>query len=439
MNDEEITISLEALRGSEYNNTIMNDEESTKFWTALREKEYPFLAPLRESKLYSRGNNLYGHIIAENGIYGTTNMKLSYATDTDTDTDTMASVTMTMIKKSIALNNAGICCMESKNTIAAIEMRKNSIRTTRMMTRTVIDVDEFFVRFLPEQHDTGISWTAFRDLIRLPPIEELPLSLFFAGENIILSDEEGQLREAECSSFIGFLLPTYAFNLALAHHQHGCYLSLYGTSQDIHEHQEEEEEEAAALSRSSLRQYHFKCAGRLYESTLKLERRRSNNELNLLRKREHLNRNSSSSSNWFTPRIILACINNLAQLHYLMDNTVQSQRCYRQLRSAVANIYLRRQQANVNSTISDNREAGKDYLQYFWTSSNLGLLQHHYQTSSIQSSTTSVIAIPLSPTDDKSIAMVATNTVRRTNDVSNRKSSRKSTVASSSDEKAAAA
>ena len=387
-------------------------------------------------------------------------MKLSYATDTDTDTDTMASITMTMIKKSIALNNAGICCMESKNTIAAIEMftaafkthkelknkleiarRKNSIRTTRMTTR-IIDVDDFFIRFLPEQHDTGISWTAFRDLIRLPPIgEQLPLSLSFEGENIILSDEEGQLREAECSSFIGFLLPTYAFNLALAHHQHGCYLPLFGTSEDIHEHQEEEEveEAAAALSRSSLRQYHFKCAGRLYESTLKLERRRSNNELNLLRKREHLNRNSSSSSNWFTPRIILACINNLAQLHYLMDNTVQSQRCYRQLRSTVANIYLRRQQANANSTSRDNRESGKDYLQYFWTSSNLGLLQHHYQTSSIQSSTTSAITSPLSPTDDKSIAMVAPNTGRRTNDISNSKSSRNSTVASSSDEKAAAA
>ena len=51
MNDEEVTIFLEALRGSEYNNTTMTDEESTKFWAALREKEYPFLAPLRESKL----------------------------------------------------------------------------------------------------------------------------------------------------------------------------------------------------------------------------------------------------------------------------------------------------------------------------------------------------------------------------------------------------
>ena len=50
MNDEEVTIFLEALRESEYNNTILNDEESTIFWTALREKEYPFLAPLRESK-----------------------------------------------------------------------------------------------------------------------------------------------------------------------------------------------------------------------------------------------------------------------------------------------------------------------------------------------------------------------------------------------------
>ena len=51
MNDEEVTIFLEALRESEYNNTILNDEESTIFWTALRKKEYPFLAPLRESKL----------------------------------------------------------------------------------------------------------------------------------------------------------------------------------------------------------------------------------------------------------------------------------------------------------------------------------------------------------------------------------------------------
>ena len=60
MNDEEVTIFLEALRESEYNNTTMNDEESTIFWAALREKEYPFLAPLRESKLYSKSNNLYG-------------------------------------------------------------------------------------------------------------------------------------------------------------------------------------------------------------------------------------------------------------------------------------------------------------------------------------------------------------------------------------------
>ena len=50
-----------------------------------------------------------------------------------------------------------------------------------------------------------------------------------------------------------------------------------------------------------------------------------------------------------------------------------------------------------------------------------------------------VVINALSPTDDKSIAMVATNTGRRTNDISNSKSSRKSTVASSSDEKAAAA
>jgi hypothetical protein len=459
-----------------------------------------------------------------------------------------STMTITMIRKSIALNNAGIYCMESNNAIAAINMftaarktheelnkeklliaakRNNSIcgrrnerrrkinsftatrslgsstssmienndavlmtdqqqllqnivqsvsassffsiirqqqQRTRMTTR-IINVDEFFIRLLPEQHETG-SWIVFRGMILLPPIEELPMSFPFAsregeehGENdncqhsreeeeiIMLSDEEGQEQEQESSNFIEFLSTSYAFNLASAHHQRGCELSLLGTSDDIHEHRDE----ATALSRISLRQYHLNCAGQLYEITLKLERKRSDNEVKLSqeREREHCNPNSSSSSNqsksnsnWFTPRIILACINNLAHMHYLLNNTIQSQRCYRQLRSTVGNTYLRSQQAN--SINRDDREREKDYLQFFWTSAYRGLLQHHYLTSNSSPSTSSSTAIsPSSPTNDQSIPMVATNNTsnRRTNDdISDSNSSiRNSAVASSSNEQAAAA
>jgi len=264
-------------------------------------------------------------------------------------------MTITMIRKSIALNNAGINCMESRTTIVAINMftaarktheklnkkrlqiaakRNNSIcrrkkerrrkrgsrtatrslgsstsliennyaelmtnqqqllqnvvqsvsassffpssrstynafslsndvspsfstirqqqQRTRITTR-IINVDEFFIRLLPEQYDTG-NWIVFRGLILLPPIEELPMSFPFVweeeeehGENdncdhsreeeeiIMLSDEEGQEQEEESSNFIEFLSTSYAFNLASAHHQRGCELSVLGTSDDIHE------------------------------------------------------------------------------------------------------------------------------------------------------------------------------------------------------------
>jgi len=66
MNDDEVTIFLEALRESKYNNTIMNDEESTIFWAALRKSEYPFLAPLRrESKVPDAKTSVRSYSSAE--------------------------------------------------------------------------------------------------------------------------------------------------------------------------------------------------------------------------------------------------------------------------------------------------------------------------------------------------------------------------------------
>ncbi|MGK3746793.1 MAG: hypothetical protein ACI90V_013656 [Bacillariaceae sp.] len=99
--------------------------------------------------------------------------------------------------------------------------------------------------------------------------------------------------------------------------------------------------------------------------------------------------------------------------HDLMNNTNQSQRCYRQLRSTVTNMWLRRvrqeqlQQQQIDmmvptvintSATSNNNDSGndndndndndnssrdEDYLQFFWLSAYRGLLQHHlFSTSS---------------------------------------------------------
>ena len=363
------------------------------------------------------------------------NMNLTEATTT-TETNNNSN----LIRKSIALNHAGIYCMESNNTVEAIKLftvafkthldlvtKKNFRSSSRSLvpsgtTGTIdqnqpshlvrsvsasspsssstvnfdlsslslrqqlrlkrsINVDDFFVS-LPEQYlyhtTSSCNWTAYRDLIRIPPIEELPLTLSFAWEVEEEEANHGKNDDDDCSNpreekerFLGFILTSYAFNLALAHHQRGYELSLFDTSDDSR----------------LIQQYSFNRAGRLYELTMNLEKIRSNAAIIL--EDEQIQRgeapseerlhssvitdpNLSSKSTWFSPRIVLACINNLAQVHFLLNDSIQSQRCYRQLRSTVANLNQRRQV---------NGDRGEGYLQFYWTCAYRGLLQHHFLPS----------------------------------------------------------
>jgi len=356
------------------------------------------------------------------------NMNLTEATTT-TETNKVSN----LIRKSIALNHAGIFCMESNSTVEAIKLftvafkihldliTKKSFRNSsrslvpsgttgtidqhqpshlvrsvstsspsssstinfdlsslslrqQLRLKRSINVDDFFVS-LPEQYlyhtTSNCNWTAYRDLIRIPPIEELPLTLSFAweveeeadhGKNDDGDDDYSNPRE-EGESFLGFISTSYAFNLALAHHQRGYELSLFDTSDDSR----------------LIQQYSFNRAGRLYELTMNLEKNRSNAAIVLEDEqvqRGEADPNLSSKSTWFSPRIVLACINNLAQIHLLLNDSIQSQRCYRQLQSTVANLNQRRQV---------NGGRGEGYLQFYWTCAYRGLLQHHFLPSTMVS------------------------------------------------------
>jgi hypothetical protein len=64
------------------------------------------------------------------------------------------------------------------------------------MTTRIIDVHDFFIHFLPEKLPSRPSsyWFVCRDLIRLPPIEELSMSSSFAWE---YDDDEEEEEEDE--------------------------------------------------------------------------------------------------------------------------------------------------------------------------------------------------------------------------------------------------
>jgi hypothetical protein len=337
-------------------------------------------------------------------------MNLNNATTTNTTTNTETYTVSNLIRKSIALNHAGIFCMKSNNAVEAINLftaalkthkelmtKKNircsssrrrkrrrttgiidqyqppshhlvrsvstsslspsssssstttiysasvpdlssiSLRQQQRLTRS-INVDDLFVS-LPEQYlhhiTSSCNLITYRDLIRVPPIEELPLALSFAWEEVEVEAEEeadhgmndddddynNPREEEEEESFLRYISTSYAFNLALAHHQRGYELSLLDDTSDD-----------TRLSR----QCNLNRAGRLYELTLNLEKKRSNAAI-LLRKDEQIQttgevglhssiitdpNSSSSKLNWFTPRIILACINNYAQVHLFLNDSI---------------------------------------------------------------------------------------------------------------------
>ena len=403
-------------------------------------------------------------------------------------------------------------------------------------TRRTINVDDLFVR-VPIHHQSSNRAHAttgiFRDLIRLPSLEELPLlvarkalssslqpdddedesddgdyeDLVRQSSNEDSNEDYSILGEEEESNAFGFLSTCHGFNLAILHHLRGFELSCandveHDNDDDEHKLEVEESkgrEEATAtvtVTTSTIRR-HFDRAGRLYELTMRLERTRSKNMRGLEQQQQqqqqdqyrqyqtesqqvlsddNTNDNSDnepgnntsrsngnshhvghSNSNWFSPKIVLACINNLAHLHDLMNNANQSQRCYRQLRSTVTNMWLRRRQQEQlqqqridmmvptdtntsssnddsgNDNDNDNSSRNEDYLQFFWSSAYRGLLQHHLVS-------TSSTATTISSSADESMAVVAATSDHTTDNNSNyNNDSRITTRRSSFDSNAAAA
>jgi hypothetical protein len=354
---------------------------------------------------------------------------------------------------------------------------------------------------LPDDDEDESDESDYEDLVRQDSNEDSNKDY-----SIIGGEEE--------SNTFGFLSTCHVFNLAILHHLRGFELFCANDVEDdddddehILEKEEEEEskggeeEEATAtetVTTSTIRR-HLDRAGHLYELTMRLERTRSENMCELEQQQQqqqqqqgqyrqyqiesqpvlsddNINDNSDnelgnnisrsnesshhvghSNSDWFSPKIVLACINNLAHLHDLMNNTNQSQRCYRQLRSTVTNMWLRRRQqeqlqqqridmmvpTDINTSSSnddsgngndnDNSSRDEDYVQFFWLSAYRGLLQHHLVS-------TSSTATTISSSANESMAVVAAASNHTTDNSNNSNNdSRITTRRSPFDSNAAAA
>jgi hypothetical protein len=334
-----------------------------------------------------------------------------------------------LLAMSVELNWAGISALESKNTAHAIKsfraayhaqeqlVRKRgrsrtesslqhselgrirsvsddlseafSSQTTRnchnlchRQRSSSINVDSLFVDLCDTHRYT--QETLFLKPMRLPPLEDFP---------VLPEDTSVCCDEAETA--LAFVSTCHAFNMAIAHHIGGIEKQADGNTS-----------EAASLDSSTsstqtdgdngdvggdvrmpteVTVHHcednanayFHRAGRFYEVVMKQERSRSRRVRSTTKTAMHQSSqdeaqqgmeessSSSSRSNWFTPTIVLACINNLADLQTRLGNPSLSKKCYLQLRSTVANLSLRQQ---------NNNGISEDSLQFFWANAYRGLL-----------------------------------------------------------------
>merc|ERR1740130_1770779 len=199
-----------------------------------------------------------------------------------------------------------------------------------------------------------------------------------------------EIEEHEYSQIIGFLSTCHTYNLALAHHLCGLELLRSTTSN--------------SSSSSSNRNTHiFDRAGRLYELTMRLERTRSKLRQQQKQKKNNDDKNDSDDNNnnnnndintWFTPQILLACLNNLAHLHYRTNNHIRSRTCYLQVQITTKKLWdLKRQQrqgeesaeeeeVGINTNNNDDSDSdcdddddgiGNNYFAVFWTNACRGL------------------------------------------------------------------
>jgi len=269
-------------------------------------------------------------------------------------------------------------------------------------------LNDLFVRYRhrssssSEEDDNDV---VFRDLIRLPSIEDIISMMKCTNNNNSNSNAHNnnnnnteEIEEHEYSQIIGFLSTCHTYNLALAHHLCGLELLRSATSN--------------SSSSSSNRNNHiFDRAGRLYELTMRLERTRS--KLRQKQRQNNDDKNDSDDNNnnnndintWFTPQILLACLNNLAHLHYRTNNHIRSRTCYLQVQITTKKLWdLKRQQrqgeeaaeeeeeVGINTNNNDDSDCdddddgiGNNYFAVFWTNACRGLSRLIASSSSSRS------------------------------------------------------
>ncbi|MGK3744187.1 MAG: hypothetical protein ACI90V_011047 [Bacillariaceae sp.] len=141
-------------------------------------------------------------------------------------------------------------------------------------------------------------------------------------------------------------------NLAIAHHLHGIEIlqkvqqrkrrmQIISSITQFGDDYDDDEKEYTSHS-SSYAHKHFDRAGHFYELTMRIEHTRS--KLQQQQKQQQFN--GSYSNSWFSPQIVLACINNLGHLYYLISGSSigneidASYRYYQQLKTTVRKLVI---------------------------------------------------------------------------------------------------
>ena len=195
----------------------------------------------------------------------------------------------------------------------------------------------------------------FRDSIRLPFYEDIfPSTSTF---------EEAALQDQEQHPAFSFLSTCHALNLAIAHHLRGIELlktmqqqqkqqqrrivSNVSTDSDSNETVNRTRRRRRRSGASEEYQKHFDKACRLYEQTMNIERTRSKfND-----QQDSTQASSSSSSSWFSPQILLACLNNLGHIHSLLLSSSSSSRSRQRSQGEQCHQYYNRLQLTVRNLV----------------------------------------------------------------------------------------
>lgn len=176
---------------------------------------------------------------------------------------------------------------------------------------------DWFMRDLQCIPSTSEDGESSQDMMHCEPIR-LPANVDAIASQMVAAYNSGD-RSVEDPALDAWSLLSicHAYNLGLAHHLCATKI-LYSTNRS-----------SPLLPDADT---HFKEAGRMFESTLRMERLRSQNsqqqhESNHLRHQEETNDARLI--------IVLACLNNLADLYYKCNEVSRSRQCYKKLKMSV--------------------------------------------------------------------------------------------------------